>query len=421
MADPIIQAPTPTIITASGQSAADQIISEADAMRESMINEAQEFFDGQGRVEPKAAAPPKSTPKSQATPQPAPQPAPPPVQKGKLPGAPQLAQAPQQPHPTSATEDDPDLPREYKAGSIRAEQWNKMHASRDSLKTQLTELQRQYQEAVTKIKASSPGEDITSQLAALRAERDDYQKRLESVAVERSPRFEAQFKPRLDAAMSLAKSVVGPEQATRIEQILSMPDSVYRNAELRAIAQNLVDDPLSLSQFGNAVAEVNRISMERQNAAAKSSELFKQWTSEEQQRAEQSRQATTQQAQSKFDSEFSQWQSLEFFKAKPGDEAHNAAVNNRISLAREIYNGGLPMEEVARASIWAAIGPDLAAQLTALQAENAALKAEGSSLRGSQPSIAPDSGDSGDEAPINPNLSYADSIAASIVREGLLR
>lgn len=411
MADPIIQQPTLTINTSA--SSVDQIFSDADAARESMFAQASEFFDGQGRVQ---SATPTPTSPAKPTQSPAEKPDTTTVKDtGKLPPPP-IDAAPTK--PAESTINDDDIP-DFKQGETRAEQWNKLKSGYKDWKAKAADYEKKYKDALTKPQASAANEEIAQRLKQAEQERDSFLQKLEAVAVERSPRFEAMFKPRLDAAVSLAKNAVGPDHATRVEQLLQMPDSEWRTKALDDLAQNL--STLQVSRLGNAVAEMERIHAERQSFVQRGSETFKQWITEEQRSNEARRTEATQQAQSQFDAELNQWRGVEIFKHKDGDAAHNEGVNNRIALAKEIYSGNLPMNELARASVWAASGPHLAAQVKTLAQENAALKSELQSLRSAQPNIAHDTSQGSSEAAPDPNMSYADAIAQSVAQTGLLR
>lgn len=424
MPDPIIQLPNPVISTGANVEA---VLADADAARSDFFNQANAFFTEQGH----GAEPAEPAPAPVAPAKPAAQPAKPQAPaaapavpakpaSGKVPVAPAAPVAPAPAPAAPAAPDDADLPREFRPGSVRAEQWNKMHATRDALRAERDQLKAKYEEATQKLSTAVPSEDLTKQLQALKAERDTYLEKLEAVAFERSPRFEAAFKPRIDAAVSLAKSSVGPEHATKVEQLLSLPDSEFRNVQLNSLAEGL--SPLALGKLANAIAEVDKVNNERASIAAKGSEIWRQWQQEAQASQTQQQHLSSQEAQQVFASEFDGWKDFEMFKEKPGDAAHNQAVAQRLATAKSIFSGGLDLSELSRASFWAALGPDLVGALTAERSEKAALQAELAALRNAGPGNAGDGSSgapSGDE--VDSALGYGGGIAALVQREGLLK
>lgn len=427
MSDPILQLPNPVISTGANVEA---VLADADAARSDFFNQANAFFTEQGHgAEPAESAPvalakPAAQPVKSQAPAAAPVAAPAKPVSGKVPAAPVApaapAPAPTTPAVPAPVSDDADLPREFRPGSVRAEQWNKMHATRDALRVERDQLKAKYEEAAQKLSTAVPSEELTKQLQALKAERDTYLEKLEAVAFERSPRFEAAFKPRVDAAVSLAKASVGPEHATKVEQLLALPDSEFRNVQLNTLAEGL--SPLALGKLANAIAEVDKVNNERASVAAKGSEIWRQWQQEAQASQTQQQQLSSQEAQQVFASEFEGWKDFEMFKEKPGDAAHNQAVQQRLATAKSIFSGGLDLSELSRASFWAALGPDLVGALTAERSEKAALQAELAALRNAGPGNAGDGSSgapSGDE--VDSTLGYGGGIAALVQREGLLR
>lgn len=404
----------PIIEVTSGPQTVDQILADADSAQADFLAQASEAIESRGAPVKPAAPPAKpSAPSEPAKPALAPAP-----EKGKVPGPPVTAPAPK----VEPAKIEDDLPQEYTPGKMQKSHWEKLKGLRDAAEAKAATLEKQLAELARKTtQTGQPQPELQARLEELQKSNDDLLGRLESVAVERSPRFEAAFKPRIEAAISLAKSVVPQEHAEEVAQLLQAPESAYRTNRLKEIAQSM--DQLSVGALSNAYGEMNRINAEKNLATQKSRELFKQWSTEEQQRSENQRKTQTEEAQKTLHSEISEWQkSVGILQPKEGDDAHNRAVNSRVEMARSIFLGGLPMQDLARASIWASIGPDLAAQVSERDQRIASLESELSALRGAQPNTASDAGSSVDDAgEPDPNLSYADAIARSVAGAGLLR
>lgn len=417
--DPIILPQQTTITADAGLQAAmpnvSELLSNADLDREAFFKMASAEIEPQAKPPSDPTPPPakpasKEAPKSDAASAPTE-----PEQKGKVAGPPKSDATPQ---PAQTTASDDDIPRDYRSGSIKAEQWNKMHVSRDQLKAEVATLKEQLQKAQT----AGASEEITKRLESLQRERDDLTSKFEQVAFERSPRFEAQFKPRIEAAVSLAKDAVGHEHATKIEQLLAMPSSEFRNRQLRDIAKELQDDPLAIGRLSNAIGEIDKVNAEKQAYAQRGSETWRQWQEEDKSVRLQRTVQEKHRAQALFDQELQQWRGFELLKSKDGDANHNSEVERRISQAREIFSGEYDEPDKAKASLWAALGPDLASELLKSQKAYSALQKELNSMRKSSPTPASDASNQPSHDDGMPaNMGYADALAAMMQRDGLLR
>lgn len=346
----------------------------------------------------------------------------PPVPAGKLPGPETLKSQAPVPAPAPAPEPFADIPREYKPGKGGAENWTKLHQKADAFQTKAAALEAE----LSKLKLAGNGQaspDLQKQLDALLGERDHYRNQLEAVAVERSPRFEAAFKPRIEAAMSQAKQAVGAEKSALIESLLQLPESRYRDEQLESILEGI--GGMRQGKLHLAIAEMDRIRSEREYMSKNGQEVYKRWATDEQARQAQQKQQHVQQVASVLDAELSDWQrSVDLFKPKDGDAEHNSRVQSRVETAKAIFSGGLDLPSLARAAAWASIGPDLVQASQADKKLIAELQADLAALRGAQPGHASDSGPaggSGDDSSAPSNLSYADSIAQAVLAAGHLR
>lgn len=420
MPEPEIEVPEVT------QDSVDQILSDADAAQNSFLQQASDEFDRrEGKPARQAASKPATTAKpasTTSTPEAKPvvQPG---TEKGKIPGPPVAAPA-ETPQPAKEGGEQGTSLEYPGKGRTTKDHWDRMAALRVAAETKAKELETRLTE-ISK-KTAQTGElqpEVKTRIEELQRANDELLQRLEAVAVERSPRFEAAFRPRVDAAVALAKAAVGPDKADRVAQLLSMPDTEFRNQQLEEIAGEL--SGIRLGKFTNAIGEIDRVNEERTLAAGNSRNLFKQWTAEEQQRVEQSREQRKQSLTKTLDSEIQEWQkSVDVLRPKENDTTgHNEAVTQRLETAKSIFLGGLPMQDLARASLWAAIGPDLANQAASQQKRIAELETEIAGLRGAQPGTASDAGSAATETSDEPdeNLSYSDAIAHSVVKAGLLR
>lgn len=414
-------------------------LAEHDAAREEFLNEASEIFEARrtplnpisdklseaSRTVPPAkqdtpsatsprspAAPPAETPASNAD---APVP-------GKIPGISELlkpgaeaaanaSSASDSSQPASDLDAGVLTPEEYQKGKTSRQHFDKLYSSKEGWKRLAKERELQLEQL--KKNGNQPNSStqvdpkIVEQLKLLSAERDSLQARLEAVAVEKSPRFEAAFKPRIEAAISQAKAAVGPERAAKIESLLQQPESAYRDEQIESMLAEM-GTSLRAGKLQTAVADLDRINAERAAMASRGSELFRQWQSEESASAQRQRQEREQQAIHAFEQEAQGWKDY--------------VKNEDLELARDVYIGKADLTAAARASLWAVAGPKLARQSMDKDKRIAELESELAKFR----SVQPGRDTAGGNAPsasddLPQETSYADAIARRVQEAGLLR
>lgn len=388
------------------------VISLRDESLSTIEREAQAIFDAQDNTRlGQREAPPAPTPKAA----PAPEPAPKPAEGSKISGPPGTAgKKAADVTPASAVPDFSDLPKEFVPGQVRNDQWKRLHAKADYHASQEAKSALRVKELEMQL-AQKPNvaPETLEQLTAIQKERDDLRARLEAVAVEKSPRFEAQFKPRFDAAVQQAKAAVGPEKAAKIEQLLSMPESSWRDEQLDQVIQDM-GTTLRATKLTQAVADVDRLNAEKVQLAQRGSEVWKQWNQEAtdaQQRQVQERNA---QATNTFESELAIWKGA------------TELSEDEVSIARNVFSGnGMTYKDMANAAMWGVVGPRMAQAALADKARVTELESELARLRGAQPGIKPDgSGAIPDTDPGTEEItstSYIDRIAKEAVANGFLK
>lgn len=345
-----------------------------------------------------------------------------PSSSGKVQG---LGDAPDGSQPAASTPaSDPiaeqfkDVPREYKQGEIKAEKWNKLHQKADAYAAEVARVKAEI-ETLKKAGPAQPPADLVEQLKVLASERDEAHRRLEAVAFERSPKFEAQFKPRQESALAIAKDAVGPGQAEKVAELLQSPPSKYRTTQLNEVMKDL--EPLDQQRLGIAMVELDKLNHERTELSKRGSEVWKQWQAEEQQAIQAHRQRQSTEAQQAFEAELASWQkATDLLRTKDGDANHNSAVQNRLEVAKNLFSGNVDFRDMSKAVLWAAIGPELRQTALAAQKRITELEAENARLKGSQPGNAGDAGGSmsaSDDVP--QNLGYAEGILEMARREGV--
>ena len=411
--------------------------SDAAASMETMESEAAEFFAARSAEQAKAplTSVAAAVEKAEATPPASTKSATAPVTKGKVGGPPSLT-TPAKPADATAAKADAattakadakttealgdadkqfaDIDAPFKQGTSKAG-WERLRSAIGHYKgianTSAQELEAARAE-LTALKESSaksePSAETKAVFEAITKERDSLRSQLQAVAGERI--FDAESKPRRDAAISMAKQAVGTEQAARIEQLLAMGESTYRDNAIEEMLATL--PPLRATKLTQAVANLDQLSAERASAAAQGGEMWQKRVADfnaSQSRANEERIAK---ASATFDSELKEWQSA-------------GLTPDEIASARSVYTGkDATLQDASRAALWGAIGPRVANVLQATQARVAELEGELAKLRGAQPGVgAAASGTlpvaaAGEDD--DPSItSYAERIAREAARAGL--
>lgn len=385
MPDPIIQSPV------------EEILINADTAKEDFFKQAGEALGERPQPTPEPSKPVAPPPPAASQP---------PTKPGEVP---RIAPGPDPSQHSNAVED---LPEDYeKLTGSKGEQWRKLHGLRSAAEKRVKELESRLLETSKAV----PSEDITKRLQELQKERDEYLSKLETVAFERSPRFQQQFQPKVEAALSLAKAAVGPSLASRAEEIFKLPDSEYRTRLIEDIAKDI--SPFSQNRLAVAISQLDQVNNEKAAFASQGSEIWRQWQQEEQQQLQQRSAQSRQQADNAFETELNSWKTSEFFNNREGDSAHNQAVERRINTAKAIYGGELDYSALARATLWASLGPDLVADSRAKAQRIAELESQISRQRSAEPGTGTNSGGNDTQEDLS-GLSYSDAIAK--MAEGIL-
>ena len=415
----------------------DPLVQQSAESLAAMEAEAAEFFAARGAeqnradaalnpvapaLEKAAAAPTKAkaAPAAPAAPAKAPE-KPSATSAGKVPGAPTFPKkAEPKPETDATTNGDAtkdqfaDIPREYKAGNIRAANWDKLHSKADhyeALSTQraqeITDLKAALESAKQATGNGTPNEEVQQRLTSLQQERDSLLTQLKAVAGERV--FDAESKPRRDAEILAAKDAVGPQLAKEVEELLTMPRSPFRDQKIAEIAESL--PILQRDELLASARALNRLDAERSRAAAQGGEIWQRKQNEWVEQQERQNAERIAKASSTFDAELKEWEPVGLSKED-------------LDNARSVYSGkGSTLQDAARAALWAVAGPKAAAMAQELQAKVGELEIELTKLRGAQPGVGaaasgalPSDGADDDDPAMT---SYSDRIAKQALRSGV--
>lgn len=334
---------------------------------------------------------------------PEPKPAPKPAEPAKAAEPAKPSEAPAEPKSglpdMKAITDDADVPANLSPKA--AENFKKIKLEKEAIKKELSTLRAQLEQQGKTPTASQP------ELEQLKKERDELSRHLQELSIERHPQFQAYFTGRKEQALNSAKLLVGPEKGDHVTQLLNLPDSPYKQAQLNELMSEL--SPIQQGQLGAVMLKLSEVDMERNAELSKASQNYNRI----QQQAQQQQAQQQQEYERSFNAIVEQHREIPVFATKEGDESWNQSVNQRLALAKDIYTGNLPPQERARASLWASAAPEFLNQANRLQQENATLRAELEALRGSSPAIGgPSSTGGGDSNPSTGD--YVGSVEAAV-------
>lgn len=307
-------------------------------------------------------------------------------------------------------------PDAYVPGQTRAADWARIKAERDAATARADA-------AEARINGSPPPVD-TKTLDALKAERDDYAARLQAIAIEQDPKFQREYQQAAAPLLEMAKSVVGPEHAATVEMILAMPPGAAREKAVDAVMTALPER--KQSRLETLLFENEKLIRQRDTVIA---DRRANW-SKLQAEAEAETRKREAAHRDVLETTLRQWsdpdpkKGLAFLQRRDNDADWNARVDETVTLAREIYAGNLAVDELAKASVWAAVSPHILSSHQAAHQRIAELEAENAALKGVQPGAG--DGGSGGTAPgaetgdIADGTEYGSAVAQAVRKAGLM-
>jgi hypothetical protein len=280
----------------------------------------------------------------------------------------------------------PGLPEPTKAEEYRPRGDASKHW--DALKTKHAE-----ETAALKIQIDAAKAELAAAKAAgspdvenLKAELTKYREILRDVAIERDPEFKQRFSARQEAAINAAKIAAG-EHAGKLESLLKLPSSQWRDEQINTIVDALPQS--SQRRVNAALGVLEQIDVQRETEIAERRSTFDAKQSALMAGQKEQQTAVQKKMQSAFDTTLKEWTDPQkghpFFIKRDGDDEHNKAVDEDLGLAKAIFSGDLSPEELSSAALWAALGPR--SLKIAQQERDLRIKAEKAldKLRGAQP------------------------------------
>ena len=303
--------------------------------------------------------------------------------------------------PTS-TDADSDIPETIKSTKA-ADAFRKIKEEKAHLAKQLEELKSG--------KTTNP--NFEEQLKTLQQERDALSERVRILDVERHPEFVKKYEGKINGVFDSVKSLVGTD-GERLVGLLKSPESDYRNSQIDDIVEGL--SPSKKAKLGALIVKYDEINGEKASEISEAKADYDAIISKYQQDNEQGTKAALESATKTWQKVSENARALEIFEPRDGDEEWNGELNERLSLAQQIFNGENSEEDLAKAALWAAAAPKYRELLYAQVEVNKRLQAELSKFRGSEPGVSSRATGSGGSRPANTNAAKSEDFVASVMK-----
>jgi len=306
-----------------------------------------------------------------------------------------------EPAAAPAAADDADIPETIKSTKA-ADAFRKIKEEKAQLAKQLDELKA----------GKSTNPDFESQLKALQEERDALSERVRLLDIERHPDFIKKYEGKISGVFDSVKNLVGTD-GERLVSLLKSPDSDYRNSQIDDIVEGL--SPSKKAKLGALIVKYDEINGERASELSEAKADYDAVISKYQQDNEEGTKAALESATKTWQKVSSDARSLEIFEPRENDEEWNSELNQRLSLAQQIFNGENSEEDLAKAALWAAAAPKYRELLYAQVEVNKRLQAELSKYRGSEPGVS-SRATTGGSRPANTNAAKSEDFVASVMK-----
>lgn len=302
--------------------------------------------------------------------------------------------------PTS-TDADSDIPETIKSTKA-ADAFRKIKEEKAQLAKQLDELKAG--------KTANP--NFESQLKTLQEERDALSERVRLLDIERHPEFVKKYEGKINGVFESVKGLVGTD-GERLVGLLKSPESDYRNSQIDDIVDGL--SPSKKAKLGALIVRYDEINGEKAAEMSEAKSDYDAIISKYQQDNEQGTKAALESASKTWAKVSENARALEIFEPREGDEEWNGELNQRLSLAQQIFNGENSEEDLAKAALWAAAAPKYRELLYSQVEVNKRLQAELAKYRGSEPGVS-SKAVSGGSRPANTNATKSEDFVASVLK-----
>lgn len=255
----------------------------------------------------------------------------------------------------------------------------------------IADTKKDYEEKLKAAPKTDPKE-----MEAIRAEADKYKSLVETIGIEFDPAFQAKYEKRAEAVIDQLKLVIPEAVLKKLGELLPMPDGPHKQQQLAEITEGLGD--LQKLELFQANRDFRAIASERNAELSKSREKFAELQKGKQAETDKLKERLGKAFESATERIRDKEKGIFLFQPKDGDEAWNKAADERVTLARHIYDGNFETDgERADAAFWAASAPAILQDALATKKELAEVTERLQKISGAAPKIK-DAGKTGEEA-----------------------
>lgn len=193
--------------------------------------------------------------------------------------------------PLKGGEPEPKWPR-------TAKDWDAFKTAERERRVKLEETNKAIQAELDGLKSKLPKPGETDPvMSKLSTERDEAIKRAEQlderlrlVDLANHPQFKNYYDGHINAQVALAKQYVGPEKAKQFEEVLNLPASAYRDAQIEEIVSDL--SVVKQGQLGAVIGRIQELQSERDAEIKKGQENFNRIQAEREAKVKSAQDAT---------------------------------------------------------------------------------------------------------------------------------
>lgn len=224
------------------------------------------------------------------------------------------------------------------------------------------------------------------EIETLKGEVAKYRGIVETVTLEMDPNFQAKYENRAKTIIDGLRTVITEQKLKQLGELFQMPDGPAKQQQLLALADDL--DDLQKVELMQANRDFRTMFHERNAELQKSREKLAELQKGKQAEAEQLKQQRTQAFDAVAERVKGKEAGMFLFQLKDGDEAWNKGVEERVAMAKHIFEGNFENDsERADAAFWAASAEAILKDAIAAKAEIAELTARIQKISGASPQI----------------------------------
>jgi hypothetical protein len=169
-----------------------------------------------------------------------------------------------------------------------------------------------------------------------------------------------------------------------MEQLLRQPDSDYKSARLEELVNGM--SPLQQARLGAAINTISEVDSTWSTELAKAKDHHQAMSAEQEARVAALRAQSDQTFESILNAASDPKEGDPVYQNRDGDDAWNKEVEERVSMAKAVYNGKAPQESIFKIILAGVAAPAFFRQMDAQAKEIESLKAQIGKFKATSPS-----------------------------------